>query len=61
MRQDRCPRCGGNLFFEADLAENLLLRKCLQCGFIHSYFWLDHRARRLVYLPPDADPPASRA
>jgi hypothetical protein len=53
----RCPKCGGNLFFEADVAEDLLLNKCLQCGLIESYFWLERRTQRLFYLPPDLEEP----
>lgn len=52
-----CPKCGGNLLFEADVAEGLLLHKCLQCGLIESYFWMESRTDRVVYLPPDTDPP----
>lgn len=55
----RCPKCTGNLFFEADVVEGLLLRKCLQCGLIESYFWLERTTNTLVYLPPDSDPPAA--
>lgn len=52
-----CPKCGGSLLFEADVAEGLLLHKCLQCGLIESYFWLERRSQTVVYLPPDTDPP----
>jgi hypothetical protein len=53
----RCPKCAGNLYFEADTAESLLLRKCLQCGLIESYFWMERRTGNLVYLPPDLEAP----
>lgn len=53
----RCPKCGGNLMFEADVAESLLLHKCLQCGLIESYFWLENRTQRMIYLPPDTEEP----
>jgi predicted nucleic-acid-binding Zn-ribbon protein len=57
MRAGRCPKCRGNLYFEADVGEGLLLRKCLQCGLIESYFWLERTTRRLVRLPIETDPP----
>lgn len=57
MRGGRCPRCTGNLFFEADVTEGLILRKCLQCGFIESYFWLERRTGKLVYLPVETEDP----
>ncbi len=57
MRAGRCPKCRGNLFFEADLAEGLLLKKCLQCGLIESYFWIERLTRRLIHLPPDLEDP----
>lgn len=62
MRHGRCPKCHGNLYFEADVAEGLMLRKCLQCGLIESYFWMeriDRKSRRHVLhlLPPDTTPP----
>jgi hypothetical protein len=53
----RCPKCTGNLMLEADVAEGLLLRKCLQCGLIESYFWLERTTRTLVPLPVEVDPP----
>lgn len=58
-RGQRCPKCHGNLFFEADVAEGLLLRKCLQCGLIESYFWLERHTRRLVPLPVEREPPVA--
>jgi hypothetical protein len=57
MKLGRCPKCTGNLFFEADVAEGLLLRKCLQCGLIESYFWLERTTRTLVPIPVETDPP----
>jgi predicted nucleic-acid-binding Zn-ribbon protein len=57
MWQGRCPKCRGNLYLEADIAEALLLRKCLQCGLIESYFWLERTTRVLVPLPIESDPP----
>ena len=57
MTQLRCPKCRGNLYFEQDLPEGLLLRKCLQCGFIESYFWVERATHTLVPLPVEADPP----
>ena len=48
--------------FEADVAEGLLLLKCLQCGLIESYFWLERRTNALIYMPPENDlPPSSEA
>jgi predicted nucleic-acid-binding Zn-ribbon protein len=55
MRAGRCPKCRGNLYFETDLGEGLLLRKCLQCGLIESYFWLERSTRMLVRLPIERD------
>jgi hypothetical protein len=52
----RCPKCHGNLYFETDIAEGLLLRKCLQCGLIESYFWLERSTRELIPLLPEPDP-----
>ena len=52
-----CPKCHGNLYFEADVVEDLLMRKCLQCGLIESYFWMERGTKTLVYLPPETDPP----
>ncbi|HEX6506947.1 MAG TPA: hypothetical protein VF221_04875 [Chloroflexota bacterium] len=46
-----CPKCGGNLYFEVDAPEGFLLRKCLQCGLIESYFWLERSTRVLIPLP----------
>jgi hypothetical protein len=57
IRGGRCPKCKGNLLFEADVAEGLILRKCLQCGLIESYFWLERRTGKLVYLPVEYDQP----
>jgi hypothetical protein len=57
IRGGRCPKCTGNLFFEADVTEGLILRKCLQCGLIESYFWLDRSNGKLVYLPVETDLP----
>ena len=57
MKLGRCPKCRGNLFLEADVPEGLLLSKCLQCGLIESYFWLERTSRALVPLPLEADPP----
>lgn len=57
MRRRRCPKCRGNLYFEADVAEGLMLRKCLQCGLIESYFWFERTKRTLVPLPIETDPP----
>ena len=51
MRAGRCPKCHGTLYFEADVVECLLLRKCLQCGLIESYFWLERGAKELVRQP----------
>lgn len=59
MPMRRCPKCHGNLYFEADVTEGLMLRKCLQCGLIESYFWLERSTRRLVYLPVETEPPVS--
>lgn len=58
MRLGRCPKCGGNLYFEADVTERLLLRKCLQCGLIESYFWLERASQALVRLTPELDSPS---
>jgi len=57
MWRGRCPKCRGNLYFEADIAEGLILRKCLQCGLIESYFWLERTTQTLVPLPIERDPP----
>lgn len=57
MRAGRCPKCRGNLYFEADVVERLILRKCLQCGLIESYFWLERSTQTLVYLPVERDLP----
>lgn len=57
MWRGRCPKCRGNLYFEADITEGLLLRKCLQCGLIESYFWLERTTRTLIPLPVETDPP----
>lgn len=59
MWRGRCPKCRGNLYFEADIAEGLILRKCLQCGLIESYFWLERTTRTLVRLPIEHDPPTA--
>lgn len=58
MRAGRCPKCHGNLYFEADLGEGLLLRKCLQCGLIESYFWVERTTGMLVPLPIETEQPA---
>jgi predicted nucleic-acid-binding Zn-ribbon protein len=57
MTAGRCPKCRGNLYFEADVGEGFLLRKCLQCGLIESYFWLERSSRLLVPLPVETEPP----
>jgi hypothetical protein len=57
VRAGRCPKCTGNLYYESDVVERLLLRKCLQCGLIESYFWLEQSTRRLIYLPVEYDQP----
>ena len=57
MWRGRCPKCRGNLYYEADVTERLLLRKCLQCGLIESYFWIERTTKTLVPLPIEADPP----
>lgn len=57
----RCPRCTGNLFLETDVVERLILRKCLQCGGIESYFWLERSSNTLVYLPPEDELPPENA
>jgi predicted nucleic-acid-binding Zn-ribbon protein len=57
MWRGRCPKCRGNLYYEADVTERLLLRKCLQCGLIESYFWIERTTKALVPLPIEADPP----
>jgi len=57
MALGRCPKCTGNLYFEADVGEGLLLRKCLQCGLIESYYWVERSTGRLVYLPVETGPP----
>jgi hypothetical protein len=36
-----------------------MLRKCLQCGLIESYFWLERTTKRLVYLPMETEPPVA--
>ena len=59
MTAGRCPKCRGNLFFEADVAEGLLLRTCLQCGMIESYYWLERSTKKLVPLPIELDPPVT--
>lgn len=53
----RCPKCRGNLYFEADVTESLIMRKCLQCGLIESYFWYERGTDRMIYLPPDREAP----
>jgi hypothetical protein len=53
----RCPKCHGNLYYEADTAEGLMLRKCLQCGLIESYFWFERTRRMLIPLPVEHDQP----
>ena len=53
----RCPKCHGNLYYEADTAEGLMLRKCLQCGLIESYFWFERTRKLLVPLPVEHDQP----
>lgn len=55
MKAGRCPKCRGNLYFEADVLEGFLLRKCLQCGLIESYYWLEAGTGALVVLPPERD------
>jgi RNase P subunit RPR2 len=57
LKHGVCPKCKGNLYFEADVTESLLLRKCLQCGLIESYFWYERGSDRIVYLPPDLEEP----
>ncbi len=57
LKQGVCPKCKGNLYFEADVTESLLLRKCLQCGLIESYFWYERGSNKMVYLPPDLEEP----
>jgi hypothetical protein len=59
MRAGRCPKCHGNLYFEADVAEGLLLRKCLQCGLIESYFWLERASQRLIPQPVEHEQPVT--
>jgi hypothetical protein len=53
----RCPKCHGNLYYEADTAEGLMLRKCLQCGLIESYFWIERTRKMLIPLPVEQDQP----
>lgn len=59
MTAGRCPKCHGNLFFEMDVPEGLILRTCLQCGMIESYYWLERSTRKLVRLPVELDPPSA--
>lgn len=59
LRAGRCPKCRGNLYFEMDIPEGLLMRKCLQCGLIESYFWLERTTRTLVHLPVEHDQPVA--
>jgi hypothetical protein len=42
-----------------DIPEGLLMRKCLQCGLIESYFWLERTTRTLVHLPVEHDQPVA--
>jgi hypothetical protein len=42
-----------------DIPEGLLVRKCLQCGLIESYFWLERTTRTLVQLPVEHDQPVA--
>ena len=39
------------------MAEGLMLRKCLQCGLIESYFWVERKTQTLIYLPVDYSSP----
>jgi predicted nucleic-acid-binding Zn-ribbon protein len=55
----RCPKCGGNLYIETDLAAGMFLRKCLQCGLIESYYWLERTTKSLIRLPVERDQPVS--
>lgn len=48
MKAGRCPRCRGNLYLELDPPEGLVARKCLQCGMIESYFWIEPSGAVLV-------------
>jgi hypothetical protein len=34
-----------------------MLRKCLQCGLIESYFWFERTRKLLVPLPVEYDQP----
>jgi uncharacterized Zn finger protein len=36
-----CRRCGGQLFFEQDLLQRHIVCKCLQCGNIAAYLWVE--------------------
>jgi hypothetical protein len=53
----RCAKCRGNLYYEADTAEGLMLRKCLQCGLIESYFWIERTRNVLIPLPVEYEEP----
>jgi predicted nucleic-acid-binding Zn-ribbon protein len=57
MRLRPCPKCHGTLFLEADVLEGFLLSKCLQCGFIESYYWLERTTQALVPLPLETEAP----
>ena len=52
-------KCHGNLYFEADVGEALLLRKCLQCGLIESYFWLERTSKKLITQPVEFEQPVT--
>jgi len=36
-----CGRCGGQLFLEQDLLQRHIACKCLQCGNIAAYLWVE--------------------
>lgn len=36
-----CGRCGGQMFFEPDLMHRHIACKCLQCGNIAAYLWIE--------------------
>lgn len=36
-----CTRCGGQLFFEPDVIHSHVACKCLQCGYIAAYLWIE--------------------
>ena len=59
-RGRKCAACGHQRQFVQPMQrdrEYRLVCKCLQCGLIESYFWMERGTKTLVYLPPEPDPP----